>query len=683
MQGEEEPPQRPDEAASGQSGAAAADGVTRRSSLGAIALGALLPGGSALSAQAAERPGTAPSQLFVSDPAVNAAYVAANPDAAIVDASGRGFRRLESDDLRVRNGPRGPLIRIEDAFEFGARLTRYGFVGDGRRDGRGRWAGTDDSKAWRDAIEEAGERNISKIIVPWGATGTSIVERPIVDGKLPAGLSFEGEGARDSTEYTPGTRLLYTGSGTCWKILFEGDPLEVGRWTWRNLAFWTTNPAATMFDINDPTVNDSKDDGNPSYVSGIGFANCFFMGPDGGAAQTGDAFRGLKLYNLHLDKRTYIRGFRYGVWLKGCDDCTVEARIYLCGQNVRFESSSHGNNNQLRSNWLGPCSATASVARYLLWDDTGGLACHGTAFEAATGEAACLYLNGWSTSLIGNRFAGAPIFRLGPNAKEIVMISPNIGVHNEDWAPVIDPPVSWDFGFGQEDYRMMIIGATKNIARTLGSHPRLLYRDRFPQAHDGAAQVPAAQDTEMLADARGVRPRRHLLSPLNWFAKTTGTIVNGGATAVRDRDASGGWSFFLDNRIDAAGLNVEFRIGIDFAVGDLVRVAVRAKSAAQTGWAVWALRNHKFHSAPVAAVQGPRYALFTGTVDLTGWAVGDVLSIAVLNANRAAAPAQVDYAEFASVAAVEAPSGGQTVDREARAALAALVAALQARGDLA
>lgn len=522
------------------------------------------------------------------------------------------------------------------------RMTRYGYRADGR---------SDDTQAWRDAIEEARTRNIGRIIVPQGPAGPSIVREPIVNGPLPAGLTFEGETRNDATPVQQGSRIRYTGTGTCWFINHpDYSPPETGRWTWRNLSFEAADPSATMFDFNDTLHHMPIDGGGHSYLMGATFDNCFLRGAQGGKRQTGDGIRGAKLFGLDIQRSTRIRDWRRGVWLRGCDDCTISGRVELNARNIQHEQAgTFGSNLRIDANFVGRCTPDPAESAYLLHDSGSGTACHGTFFEGGNGERALVYLNGYATTLLGNRFTSAPFFELGPEAREITMLTPGCPVARDDWAPILHDPASWDVGYQFQDRRLLILGGTKTFRRTVGAHPRILWRDNFPQYSDSGLALPVDQQTPMLADAAGYRPRRRLLNALNYWSKTEGTPTQGGCRLVRDAGASGGWTISVDAAVKFAGISAEFVVGTDVQSDDNLKITIRYR-AASAGWQLILQHNHAderlLRELPA---QSAGYGVASVGVQLSNWQVGDTLSV-LLRPGAARGVLQLDFAEFAIVA---------------------------------
>lgn len=604
---------------------------------------------------------------------------------------GGGTAGLITGSSSAQQAAKAPAIVGGGVVDGAVRMTRYGYRADGR---------SDDTRAWRDAIEEAGARNIGRIVVPAGVSGSSIVRDPIVHGPLPAGLIFEGETRNDATPVQQGSRIRYVGDGTCWFINHPGyAPPETGRWTWRNLTFEAADPAATMFDFNDAANHAPIDGRGHSYLMGATFDNCFVRGAQGGRRQTGDGIRAAKLFGLNITQSTRIRDWRRGIWLRGCDDCTISGRVELNARNIQHEQSgTFGSNLRIDSNFVGRCTPDPVETAYLLYDTGSGTACHGTFFEGGNGEHALVYLDGYATTLLGNRFTTAPFFELGPHAREITMLTPSCPIASDTLRPIIHEPASWDLGYQQQDRRLLILGGTKNFRRTVGAHPRIVWRDNFPQYSDSGAAIPVAQDAPMLADGGGYRPARRLLSALNYWAKTEGTLAQGGCRLIRDNDASGGWTMAIDAAVPFAGVAAEFVVGTDVQPGDELKVTLRYRTN-EAGWRVTTHRD-KAEEQPLLTLPATPggYGRAAGSVSLKGWRRGETLAILIRPGGAGGRAMRLDFAEFAIVAppvGTLAPApignlGGAAAHADVQRQIAdltrtvnALADALRQRGDMA
>lgn len=573
----------------------------------------------------------------------------------------------DSDSITFQQAGSGAAARtVQSKLRESLSLAEFGYVADGS---------TDDTAAWQAAIAAAEDLDIRTILVPWGATGVSLVSGQIVNGVLPSGLTFEGEGRGQASDYETGLRLKYTGSGTCWFINHYTYTGEAGRWIWRNLGFEATDPEATMFDFNDVLNHGTVTDFDPeaetnyyTYLSHIRFESCFFAGPAGGAEQTGDAIRGAKLFHLVVDENCYIRGWRRGLYLKGCDNVTLAPRAFQNARNSMIEASgTFGNDARIDVRFFGGAYTASSEDRYLFWDSGNSSTYVGTFVEdrGANACTALFYLNGLSTSVIAPHFGpnsnGIPLFHLGPSAREAMILHPKLSVANATWAPIIDDPADTALGGNQTGYYATIVGAPVDFQRSCGVHPRLRYI-----APQRGAFTPADQGREMLADARGYRPRDAILSALDYWDSPYGTPAsNGIAEFVTDSAASSGWAMRLDKDLYPSGLAPRLLIGQDAMPGDRLRIRLRAKSSDGTNWAYitekWTDVTETtggFNSVlGDLSTLGASFTTIESEVDLTGFTAGQVLRIEIYNVGDVAghptahADIVVDYLAWSVVTA--------------------------------
>jgi hypothetical protein len=513
-------------------------------------------------------------------------------------------------------------------------LAEFGFVGDWSEESR---RGTDDTQAWRNAIAAAHERNIGTIIVPWGVTGASFVADAIVDGPLPSGIVFEAEKPIDPSGAS-GVYIVYGGSTTCWNVDHRGRGGSEGRWTFRGLGFRTLDARATMFDFNRATTHGIVRDVDPEQYSSledIRFEGCYFQGAGGGNEQTGDAIRGAKLFQFIIDETSFIRDFRRGIWLYGCDNCTVSVRSFLCARSIMIEASgTFGNDNKIDSRFIGGSPAASSEDVYFIWDNCNSTAVHETYLEELDHAlaTALIYLDGYETLVLRPHMAGRPAFRLGPNARDIVMIAPSITRYEVVHQPIIDPPVSWDFGYEQSDHRMTVIAASKNAQQTFGTHPRLLWVGAVPAGGNNRLPFPSSIEAPGLATQAGYGPAMRHLSALHWWSRSVGTVASGGiAGMVTDTGASGGWAIHLSALTKQGGMSAQLVVGRDIFPREKLRICMRIRSNDTTGWFSIIAREKRgfWKSIPIGPSTGADYRIIEHVIDLADWKFGEILEHAI------------------------------------------------------
>jgi hypothetical protein len=529
-------------------------------------------------------------------------------------------------------------------------LADFGFVGDW--DERSR-RGTDDTQAWRGAIAAAHQHKVGTIIVPWGASGASYVAGAIVDGPLPSGIVFEAEKQVDPSG-SSGVFIVYGGSETCWNVDHHGRGGSEGRWTFRGLGFRTLDSRATMFDFNRATTHGVVRDADPekySALENIRFESCYFQGAGGGVQQTGDAIRGAKLFQMVVDETCFIRDFRRGIWLYGCDNCTISVRSFLCARSVMVQASgTFGNDNRIDSRFIGGSPATSSEDVYFLWDNGNSTAIHEPYLEELDHRraTALMYLDGYETLVLRPHMAGRPAFRLGPNARSIVMIAPAITRYDAAHHPMIDPPASWDFGYEQNDHRMSVIAASKNVQQTFGTHPRLLWVGPVPAGGNTGLPFPIGEAASLVTQM-GYGPAARHLSALNWWAKSAGTVASGGiAGMVVDPNASGGWAIRLSPLVKQSGMSAQLVIGRDIFPRERLRVRARVRCANTAGWFSIIARGTRgfWKSIPILPAKSGGYYMTEHVVDLADWQVGEILEHAIYQGEPPRADMWIDFISY-------------------------------------
>ncbi len=558
------------------------------------------------------------------------------------------------------------------------RLDDYGFVGNGV---------TDDLAAWQAAIVAAGVQGISKIIVPYGATGVSVVSGSIVSGPLASGLVFEAE-VPVRTDGAAGCILRYTGAGVCWDITFPGTAnASVGRWRWRGLGFKTTQGAATMFDFNS-VGNGTRAVGDfdgYAYIEHVRFEGCFASGPDlQSAAQTGDFLRGAKMFQLVVDENCFVRDYRHGIWLYGCDNCDIRVRGFLCGIEVKVEhppvegvSAPLGNDNSISPRFLGGAPVASSLpAMYNIWDGCKSTTIHHSLYEdnslenpSATHRTAFLYLNGAGTTLIKPHFGGGHSFHLGPFARNILMLHPFAAAPALAGSePVIDAPVSWDFAGAQTGHQITVVGANVNIRDLFGTNPRIQYVGNINvRSGDGVLN----QNQPMAHSVAGYAPKQIMARPLG-DGSVQWSLANGaiykqvdGRWVIEFPSAAQGQAFF------------DLKVGDELLPG-IYRFSFRRKAADTATYAM----QVRLNGAPVVSAGGLAsdgvWREHSYKADLSAAVAGD--TVQVIFGPVAGSPNGTAHIEFAALERVSAFIADPTDPATTQAAVISILDILQAQG---
>jgi hypothetical protein len=521
------------------------------------------------------------------------------------------------------------------------RLSRYGFKGNGS---------ALDTQVWRDAIAEATDRNINEIIVP---NGKSIVDGDLlseVQGRLPAGLTFRGEGRNQDTEYVSNNGLIYVGKGTCWDIKYNtGGPLNTGRWIWEDLSFRSSDPAGTMFSFNDPLTSEPSDTDPFQFLMRIAFRHCFASGANATKGdfktQTGDFIRASKVFHMTIDSLTTITGWRRAIWLKGCDNCQIDARI---SNNVRGIVNEMANGMFANETRIAPYSIAglhnergSSEPSYLIWDDGRDTTIGGSLLFEGRGAVAHMYLDGHRTKIEKPVFgASARMFHLGPNAREISMFSPDAPIPDPKWAPLIEIPTSEAFGGTQTDHRMRIHDAPLNTQLVL-----LAAKDRYGRIQVVNSLVhgrgyPAADET-------GIPTNSGYLVPIactaaNYWGEggIGGRPIDG---IVPDKGATGGQAIKLGAKY-GSGFSLNFQIGLRVMPAKYeLTIRNRLSGELRNGaFQFIATRNGKFFTHLTFAASTTYSRPLPSQLDLTAFDVGDMLAVELYN-NGSGLNAWVDY----------------------------------------
>lgn len=532
--------------------------------------------------------------------------------------------------------------------------------------------GTDDTAAWRGAIALMDLLNVGQLLVPWGETGLSRVDGPIVDGPLPNGLSFRGLRASGIHWNVPGTGIVSTGSTPCWNIRYPQGGTH-GGWTFEGLSFRVTDPAGCMFALNDDAALPLKDGAGHGYIKGLTFRDCFGQGFGGAGANRSTFLRGRKGFHISVDDRCEMRDWGFAFDLTGCDNCTIGARLWVNLCDIRHVGSgTFGNDLLVNSRWIGPSAGIGPVP-YAIYEEATNTVIDVSALEEITpNRQAFLYLGGLST-IVRNPAWGygrTPLFRLGPRGRECRILQPRISV--QPAAPIIDPPASTDWGYGQEVYRCRIEGAFPNVAFGWGQHERLDYRGTV-RTSNGLMTLP---EDPQLADARGVRARALVMTAANYFAQAIGGGVGAPPTFVADPGASGGKAICLSG--GRAGFWLMFTVGINYMPGDLLKVRVRSRAGgAGPGRAIVTRTIGGQTTTILTLPRDTAYGEAGGLIDLTGLATGTKVAIHVRGLDLAA-PLLIDALSFevASPAITPLPTDGSA----GNAALARAINLLIAHG---
>jgi hypothetical protein len=518
-------------------------------------------------------------------------------------------------------GPSAPAIH---SYEQVRRLTHYGFKGNGS---------ALDTEAWRDAIADARETKLRKLVVP---RGISVVDGSIVDesNPLPQGLTFIGEGfgANSRADGSP-NKLQYTGSGVCWNVAYPtGGPGQIGGWTFQDMAFQCTDPAGGMFSLGDPLTHTPDDDPAVDpymFLLGVEFLSCFAYGSSG----TGDFFQACKTFEVKVDSRCEVYNFRRAFWGKGCDNWRIEARMVGNNRDVMLEKvGAFGNNNWVDLHTTsGPGQSFGGEPSYSIYDTSDKLSIgKGTMFEGDA-RAANMYLDGYGTLVMSPMFGNLrPMWEHGPRGREIVVFAPRTTTVDARRTPIIRPPANPNIGSVGYDYRMRIIDAPLSIQAVLPIHPRIVQMNTLRNPTNNAPDP----FQPMMVSAAGPMAISHICTAYNYWG-TPGAPGGGGIKEMySDAALDGGWVMRLTKgtavpaNIPAEGpieqgFALNFVMGVDIWPGQyqIVNRMRLGSGTSNAGWAFAVLVNGVFHAALTLPIS-TAYATIADTIDLTK-TVGD------------------------------------------------------------
>lgn len=511
--------------------------------------------------------------------------------------------------------------------ERGVSLADFNAVNDGS---------ADSSAAIKAAIKAARDFNQGDVIIPAGGfiyRCDAAAWDSRVDGQFPRNLRISSK-TRNPSGFVGGATILYTGTDRLFFLRMDKSTgAEIGNYLFSHFTIQTTNPAGTCIewnDCSDLTYTPADGGDNHAYVRGVEYDHLSLIGPQGGSAQVGDAIRAAKLFDHKMGKGCVINGFRYGFWERGCDNTTFDARASYCGGNLRREGAgSFSSGGQIRTNWIGDVVPAGGLADlYPIYDSAIGTTYFGGLAEqvAPNIARALICLDGVDTKLFGWGGAGAPMFRLGPHARGVHWYSPNVP-QNLAFAPIIDAPVddsgntNWDLGEAQNQRMMTIFGADIKAQQTLGRNGRL----HWVSQAKGVGAIPPSSD--LLVDGFSVRPARTELTVRDYWGKSLGTVHNGGVQIVTDANAYTGWAIRLVNGVASSGFVEQFRIG-DQLMAERVLMRVNARVTSGQGYG-YTLRKNGTVTAIVGLTFSGGYTAADVTLDLSSYAIGDVLEIGI------------------------------------------------------
>lgn len=488
----------------------------------------------------------------------------------------------------IQSGLGAVLRTIQEELRAKISVKQFGAVGDDE---------TDDAAAFRAAIVAASSAGIGKIHVPPGVylLGTRVVEGTT----LPNGIEFVAEGARaGGLNYLEDKTILkFTAANAyLFDIRNPNGGGERGNWRFKNIAFQATQATSGIFSLNylnqaGATYIPTDDGTTPDYVLNVNFENCRFWGAQGGAAQSGDAIRACKTFDLIVDADCNFRGWRTGVYGVGCDNADIAGKYAGNGRHIRLESSGNfGNDGLINHPICGDCSTTADGTAaeqgFPLYLSMRSVVVQTPGLEPATAKA-LMYIAGLKTTVYSPMFTtGIPIYQLSSGAKNTAIYDARAG--GAVTAPIYSAAESWDFGGTGYDYSVSMIAPGPFVYGALKPHPRLRIINSTNLTHYNAMHGPS----NFLLDANGPRQKQIAMTAFDYFGRSAGYGFSEVELIADDNAYFGTGAAASDTgfaiRLPAAsgGFGIRLQAGKHLQNGDTVKFTVWYRGAGDPTFAL-------------------------------------------------------------------------------------------------
>jgi len=462
--------------------------------------------------------------------------------------------------------------------------------------------------------------------------GTYTFTSPAASGTTPApDITFKGQGCGqvDLSSTPHGTVLKYTGTGT----LFPLHPSSfLGGWHWRDLGIYcnSTGSAIELGDTSAPpavTVNRSS-------LRNVGLHG---TGGNFGLAGCGS-------YYMETDESFWVRGFKWGVYLRSSDGNRLRGVAWLNNQNVRIVSDYvgglyYGSENSVRM--MLSYLADYGDSRYLVYDTATHTKYEHCQYEGASGDSA-FYVNGRETIFENCNLGALGGGRIGPDAKNIWFICPT-GGGDTPW--VVDAPTSCQSEGFYEPYVYVLKPQRGVCATLLPYNPRIVVLadsrtgnvDASGNPHYDGGLDKAEAATHSLGAFMGQPGGHSTQMLLNAFTK--GWLPSqAGVSWVADANASVGWAIKLAYNDDGSKNFYRWlKVGQQVNSGDTLVVTLRYRTAeAVTGGAiafsVFGTTTGWINAYdPVSPTPGTSYQVGTKTWVLPALTFGETLEINLTN----------------------------------------------------
>lgn len=509
----------------------------------------------------------------------------------------------------------------------------------------------DDASKIAATIAAADASGIGHIVFPWGAAGVYRCDTKIVNlTMMPTGLHFIAQGKHSiAWEGDAHVEIRYTGASVCWDIRPPVGLGYSGDWLWRDFFFRCTDAAATMFQFGDmtrETISDS-DATAPQGIDKVQFERCEFWGNPVDVAATGDGIRAIRTFHLRLDEGCNMRNWRRAVWLKGCDNALIRARISGNVVHIYHEGrTTFGNSLVVQSRYFGPTYNDGLESTYKIYlDNVSHTSIYNPFFELESN--AHLYINGYSTSIYTPWFGGpaqgtAPprnrVIHLGPDAAETKIYNPTGFVGTDAVIFYDDPTVKvWTETTSNQSPKLVVYSPEGRLEdRIFKPHPRLtVHSDRKREGY-----LPHAGVT----GAGGTSQTQYTMTPFNMEHAQRYNGYAYPATAA-DAAALGGWAFSLpaiSGGVEGSrgSVMLELIAGRDIGLTEMLRITIRYRLASSpTGTLNRVIEKTPGGDVSSALPNSTSYLTeaFTYNMAADTWTAGQSLRIGALNVSNVAA----------------------------------------------
>ncbi|MGW8135370.1 hypothetical protein ACWGNZ_07000 [Sphingomonas zeae] len=544
---------------------------------------------------------------------------------------------LREKSSSIRADRHGRRFNLDDIFETGARMSRYDY------------SGSDKTKAFRDAIEEATELKIGKLIVPveaYGGLARWDIQDSIAtpDMPLPDGLKIVGEGALNPEHpyitTGTGTYIVYHGSGAIFDMNFAngGVGSRRGGWEFGNLRLgWTDLNAAGAFRINRQDTNYLPSDTDTyAYVQNVLWTGHGWMGYMGDAVGVvkGAGISGAKMLGGTIGEGWQPSRARYSIDFLGCDDMRI--KCMRSGPIRHRRANTFGNNLVVEVPWMGfgdPEYTDPSDQVYAL-HLAGNSSFVGVRHIELSGYTpalkAIVYVDGDSDmlelgALTGVQGANAvPIARIGPNCRDTIARGWTAIASDMRQAIIEDAPVSRSYGDIRNNFRMTMTDANENMrALAIKSATRVVL-DRVPSIPGFSIPRGYSPDVRRTMNGGARYPAEVIATPRGFDFPYGGNAPNS-ALKVMEPPLPDGVAFKI---VAGQGHLIlgSVQAGVHFAPGAQLTVRARIKAAnANSNLSFYYLKNGGFVAAISDCKTSGAYREDKIVVDTTGWANGDTL----------------------------------------------------------